>query len=293
MLLPSNGTDNVCLSQECRTLVNQFKIMPRDQNSQCYFQQQAARIKKKKAIDEAHRLRIKQIDQQEEEEDQKTFQAITSKSQLDTLSEAINYYSIPSGKSKLTPLSQARIDEYKKHLQKVIDEAFSDPPIVDFFDQEQTTKAKSTQAALKSNPAVQKFISQCCSLCKGGCCTAGNNTGIISLETIKQASAHFNCNNPETLLSMYLEKLPTYSVKDSCINQGPEGCVLPPTMRSATCNGYYCESLKSLINQSDNNVLDPSIVFQRAYDRWSKYDENTDHSIKKIFLIENDQIKDL
>lgn len=289
----SNALDNLCHSQECRALFNQLKSMPDDQNSKCYFQQQAQRIRKMRAIDKAHQQRIDRIDSEEAAEELHSFQTTIAKQFPEKNLQDFNHLSIPSGKSKLVPLSSERIDQYKAHLQKVIAEAFADPPIVDFFDREQNEKARRTQATLKEKPALQKLISQCCGLCKGGCCTEGKNTGIISLETIKQMAAHYEGIDPDSILSLYLEKLPSHTIQDSCINQGANGCVLPSPMRSATCNGYYCESLKTLIDQPNDLSHRPTFIFQRANDRWSKYDEGTDRHIVEIHLVEDDVIRKL
>lgn len=291
-----NLETDVCDSMECRSVIAAEKSMA-PANYALFLQQQSALIQKKKRLVREEQERLAAADEKETRDSalllarlQETQPAIGNK---------IPVFNIPTGKSKLVPLGEERKSAYREHLKEVINEAFQEQPIIDYFQQESIEKAMKVEAVLAANPDVAKLTAACCSLCKGGCCSAGADTGLISLETVKRAVKIYKFTSEEEVLNSYMSMLDDLSADQSCINQGPEGCVLPKEMRSDICNGYYCEPLKELqqdrepLSETSGEELASALIIQRGYDRWSKYDEQIDREIVSCTHYENEVLTSL
>lgn len=289
-----NLETNVCDSMECRSVVSAEKSMS-PANYALFLSQQSALIQKKKRLVREEKERIAAADEEESRADA-LLVAKLQESRSELSQKHIPTVSIPSGKSTLAPIGQERLSRYREHLVEVIAEAFQDPPITDYLQQEDIKKAALVEAKLEANPQLANLTSASCGLCKGGCCSAGNDSGLISLETIKRAVKIYKFTNEEEVLNSYLSLLGDQSVEHSCINHGPKGCVLPKRMRSDVCNGYYCESLKELL---PSDLTEPAqdipraLIVQRGYDRWSKYDERTEREIESCTYYEGNSLTDI
>ena len=278
----------VCNSQECRALLHAESFMAAP-IYKLHFQQQAGLIKQKKAMIKAEKAMIAAADEHEQQTDEATLQHLIQ-ANPDLELNTIPVLSIPSGPTTVEPLGQERRDNYRKHLEKVAAEAFQDPPIVDFFLQETIAKAKRVKGFLDTHPITAEVTDLSCRMCKGGCCTAGADTGLISMETVKRAVKLYGLESPAAVVDFYLDKLGSDSVGQSCINHGPSGCFLESDMRSDICNGYYCESIKEhhdSVDDGDSEEPTSALVFRRGYDRWSKYEEGVSREIQEVALITN------
>jgi hypothetical protein len=96
----------------------------------------------------------------------------------------------------------------------------------------------------------------------------------------------------EAVLNAYLSKLCPESVAGSCINQTATGCALPRDMRSATCNGYYCEPLKKYQEKAAQGDV-PRRVFavQRAKSDWGRSDITRENRIVNVALVDHGVVR--
>jgi hypothetical protein len=51
----------------------------------------------------------------------------------------------------------------------------------------------------------------------------------------------------DELLADYLSRVPSASVRDSCVYHGDAGCVLPRELRANLCNSFLCGDLTELL----------------------------------------------
>ncbi len=49
------------------------------------------------------------------------------------------------------------------------------------------------------------------------------------------------------VIEKYVERVPDVGYHNSCIFHGAKGCTLDRSMRSDTCNAYFCQGLHSFI----------------------------------------------
>ena len=272
-----------CQAPNCQVLVNYLNSTPDSPHRTLHFNQQALRIQQ---------ARQQRLAQEEKENEIDNMLATKTRQHLDKLKNTqtelqgtqITTVSIPSGSTRTRDLAISRVANYQAHLEKVIDEALRQPPISDFLEIETTNRANRVMAQIKDKPEVKKILHSACSACKGGCCSAGKDSALISLETIKKAMDYLQTSDPNKVVRAYLDKLPDTVVEDSCIHHGTMGCTLPNEMRSAICNGYYCEDLKKVIEE-DGLPLEKVVVVRFGYSQWEKYKERSDYSIKESMIL--------
>ena len=200
---------------------------------------------------------------------------------------------IPSDLSKVVFLSDKRRDNYKKHLQDVINRAFKTTggdATMDIQHREAWEKLAKVERRFSQNPTLKTISDKICGMCKGGCCSSGSNHAYLSEFTIKNYIKAHPQATPDEILNAYLSSLPAESIENSCINQSANGCVLPKNMRSDICNGFYCHTLESYQKQmTESAELSSIIAVQRSYTQWNRYEPGVAADIVNIALVDEDQ----
>ena len=88
-----------------------------------------------------------------------------------------------------------------------------------------------------------------CSACRGGCCATAGSGAFLQDADIKRWRQRNPDGTEEQVVEEYLNMLPEQVIEEGCVFQGPEGCVMPRSMRSDQCHTFYCKSLKTLQEQ--------------------------------------------
>ncbi|MDH5544405.1 MAG: hypothetical protein OEZ43_02365 [Gammaproteobacteria bacterium] len=203
--------------------------------------------------------------------------------------ENLTVVSLPSGNTGREKLAENRREKYVEHLLKITNEAFAltgavEVPNGQYQDAIQRQSAVYDLFAKKAG--LKKWCDQCCSICKGGCCTHGAEHAFLSANSIKtliDKNPEFDVND---VCNLYLSFLPGESISNACINQGEMGCVLPFELRSATCNAFYCQAVKKF-QDAYNATLPPDnvLVIRRKASCFVERVPGDNNSVSEIVLL--------
>jgi len=202
--------------------------------------------------------------------------------------ENVRLLQIPSGYSKLAPASKTRVEKYIEHVNSIIEEAgtFSSASEV-VYDQHHDAHGKMLQVEKRLNktPALRDISDRICTMCKGGCCTKGGEHAYLSVFTLR---TYMDANpdlTAEMLRELYLSHISSQSIEGSCINHSNTGCALPRELRSAICNGYYCDALKAY-QKTDKQEEGAVLVVQRAYTNWNWSEPDVSNEVVNVSLVD-------
>jgi len=79
-----------------------------------------------------------------------------------------------------------------------------------------------------------------CIACRGYCCRQGAGHAFLKPEYMPTVLKRRPEDAPATVYRDYIRRIPENAMRDACLYQGEEGCVLPRDMRSWICNDYEC-----------------------------------------------------
>ncbi|MEM7684152.1 MAG: hypothetical protein AAF293_04955 [Pseudomonadota bacterium] len=146
---------------------------------------------------------------------------------------------IPRQERPLVPLPEDRIATFSAHLDRIIDEAFSEgEPEADIDSRE------------KEEAPEYPLIDATCATCQGKCCILGGpGNAFLNSSNIQRFRLRHPGAQPEQIKAHYLGKLPEVSVEFSCFYHGPMGCVLDRTERGDVCNRYHCNPQTQLLQR--------------------------------------------
>lgn len=285
-LVPDSENAIACSDFSCQRLLSQKPIM----NAQLFAAQsafQSKRIKERRAAEAARKQHIAHIEATEARENQQILESIRDQN-ADLAHAPLHLVPIPSGHVSLSPLENQRIERYAKHLREIIQQAYQQ---VD--GQHPSTEPGNEKPENIATDGLQRISDRMCSLCKGGCCSAGSDNAYLSSDTIKRLLGADTRLSQDAILEKYLLKLPKDSIAGACINQTDSGCVLPKEMRSDICNDYYCDSLRSY-QQAMTGKAEPQAILavQRSNTQWSRFDPEAENSIKCIALVDIESIQE-
>lgn len=283
----------VCPSLECKTLLAQLNAAPSYETHLPHFERQAQRVRLRRQAQSTADEHARVVDAQEAQDDTARINTL-SQTFPELADNNIPVINIPTSTHSLQPVTDDRIDRYRESLQLAISEAFADPPIEDYSLLDSQRKQEEISELLSSKPNASALADLACQQCKGSCCSAGKDTGFVSMLTIQRTSRLLKTDSPDRLLAAYLERLPAEVIENSCINHGADGCVLPRDMRSDICNGFFCHPLKDVIHTVEPSEQPANaVIIQRHYELWSKYDEQTCHDITRVVLVQAGNTRDV
>jgi hypothetical protein len=154
---------------------------------------------------------------------------------------------VPRSEKRLAPISPQRIRRLRQHL-------------IDIFLDLRKAEAQAETFATAPEPDgfVMVVAHAACKLCKGVCCSHGGDHGYIDIEALTRFRLLHSWLSAEAVVKKYLDRIPQASYRDSCIFHGKKGCTLDRSMRSDTCNNYFCGGLRAYI---DSDVPpEPTVV---------------------------------
>jgi hypothetical protein len=278
----------VCRSFECRRIMKQKPSM-----SQSFFQRLAETKKRIVQARIARNLaeieRVEKLQAREAKENRLIRQLVRNRHP--EVTDQTRMINLPSGLSELTATSKERIEKYEMHLRENIREAakLADASeLTDYIELKQRKKCLATEQRLDRNPELRMISDKMCGICKGGCCVLGKDHAFNTVSTMRRFMDLNPALTQAEVLAAYMDRIESETVEGSCINQTKTGCGLPREMRSDTCNGYYCDEIKSYHRDlSDSNrKLDPLITVQRAHTLWDRWTPEGNHEVIAAQLVD-------
>lgn len=196
---------------------------------------------------------------------------------------------IPSGLSTTSTPHDDRIRNYENHLRKMISQAEEyDDLMKTHADENGRLLLEETEKRFSEDSELQVISDRICGMCKGGCCSTGGDKAYISVVTIKR----FMDENPNLtaneVLAAYLSKISSETISDACINQTDEGCSLPREMRSDTCNGFYCDSIRAWHDRALEERSHTVLAIQRCNSNWHKFNIDSLNTVVDVALVRTD-----
>lgn len=277
----------VCHSFHCRQIMCQKADMPA---ALFKFRLETAknnlRIARQQAIARAEF--IKKTSAKELREHKKAFNLMLQNNPGISKTET-QWIVIPSGLTNPQAPSQERIENYRKHLQDIVEQAdkFTHASQITFDTyHEKRSKTLLVDQTLQQNPNLKSFSDSLCSQCKGGCCSQGRNHAYLSLYTLRCYMDQNPQYSKTEVIDKYISSIKTETIQHSCINHTAAGCALPRNMRSDICNGFYCDPVKSFHKKmAGSQELAPVVVIQRCATYWNRLDPDVDNKIIGVTLI--------
>lgn len=276
----------VCRSFYCQNTWSMRDKMPQPVFAR-YLQQQRQSIQDRLKKEQENKQRQQALQQHLVSENQ----TILEKHRKSNPERNIESVSLPSGPDCTTVLDQSRIEEYRQHLNQVIELAMDHPDIEDgsyAAYQNDWQNRIDSEVTLEKQPLLQQQFDKLCGECKGGCCTHGGNTGYLSPLVMRRQLDSDPTLDGDKLLRRYTSRLSEIVMKNSCINHSASGCTLPREWRSDICNGYFCESLKEYqrtlaASPEDHEQALPDILaIRRAHHNWNQDDIEADHKVVAV-----------
>lgn len=196
---------------------------------------------------------------------------------------------IPTGHHQQVALKPERIEKYRAHLEDIISEAFaysSVDAVPRDSNHESWDKLQEQEALFTRLPRLKQISDQFCALCKGGCCARGQEHGYLSASSMRRLLDADSSLTADQLLDAYLSRLAESSTVNACINQGPQGCVLPRELRSNTCNQFYCGSIKKYQShvESDQDISTVAVI-QREQSLWNRSYASESNEVTNVMIV--------
>lgn len=155
---------------------------------------------------------------------------------------------VPRNSERLIPVSSERVDELRDHLRAILNSPMStsDP----HYRVGSSTMEPTGFSATVAHTA--------CSLCKGSCCRNGANDAFLDKQTLTKVHVENPRITGQSVVQLYVSRVPDRAYEGSCIFHAEHGCTLDRSMRTETCNTYFCGGLTSYL--SGGQELEPTVV---------------------------------
>ena len=147
----------------------------------------------------------------------------------DSLPEAKHVFRVFRFDAELAPNEPDRVDQLRKNITQFAAEAIA------------LTSSENEGASEPDISSPSKTLTTACALCRGGCCRRGMETdAYLSAKAMQTLVQQRPDAGPAEIADYYIERVPEMHVSGSCYFHGENGCTLPRSARSKTCNTYLC-----------------------------------------------------
>jgi hypothetical protein len=153
---------------------------------------------------------------------------------------------VPYNPSAPLPLPDDRREKFRAHLANVAAEAFAAQEAA----READAATPEPAAAEQVEPNLAAMF-HACGACRGLCCRNGHEHAYLTSATVQRYLRAFPGSSLADLMEAYLSRLPAHSLELGCVFQEATGCALPRSLRSDTCNDYYCPDLRVFEQRHD------------------------------------------
>ncbi|MBL8816377.1 MAG: hypothetical protein JNL58_10120 [Planctomyces sp.] len=148
---------------------------------------------------------------------------------------------IPHNDYLLSQVSDERLETFRTATFATIQDAFRQHPDV-------PTELPEEDHGERMHPETVRLVAEACSTCRGWCCRYGaDRHAFIDVSTIQRYRVNHPTASAEEILAVFMMYAAGESFQGSCIYQGANGCRLPQPLRSAVCNRFLCDGVRTLI----------------------------------------------
>lgn len=231
---------------------------------------------------------------QEENENDTLFQAALRKTS--GLSEQNTYLMVvPTGRVGSVPAMPDRIQNYREHLQKVVEQAevSDDKPemVLDQnFSAAETDRAH--QEMFLHRPQLKPISDNLCYLCKGACCSSGQDHAYLSPMVLRRFMEANPDLSGEEIVSMYVSRVAPEVIENSCINHTENGCSLPRYLRSDICNAYFCDPILNYHRECEKEETTKTVfAIQREYISAGTMDPDADNDVIVAAIVNSEGVE--
>ena len=172
----------VCQSLDCRRIMDQKSSMaPLFFKKHIEFNRKSIRNRRESKL--AKTKHIQEITEKEHLEEEQAYQLALNE-HIGLTKENTYLLVIPSGKPKSVIAPDERISKYTEHLQYIVRQGFKDKNETDDVNDEYDSayiQRVISEKRLNNNPALRTVSDKLCTLCKGGCCSSGNDHAYLSV----------------------------------------------------------------------------------------------------------------
>lgn len=141
----------------------------------------------------------------------------------------VGLFVLPATTTGMEPVTRARKDQLAASIEAEFDARID------------KTKVPETPTRLDD-----ASILALCGTCRGACCKWGEDHAYLTRSVLTRVKRELKFADEASLLESYLDRVPGLARRGSCVFHGAQGCALPRSMRSETCNRYLCYPLKQL-----------------------------------------------
>jgi hypothetical protein len=140
---------------------------------------------------------------------------------------------VPRSEKPLAPVAPERVQRLREHL------------VVILQDLRKSRHLERFASPLRPPPTGFQAVvaGSACSLCRGHCCRNGDGDAFLDDRTLARVRLAKPDATENSVLQLYLRRVPEAAYRDSCIFHGKQGCTLDRSMRADVCNAYYCGGL--------------------------------------------------
>ena len=162
---------------------------------------------------------------------------------------------VPRNNRAAVPISRERARHLRKHL------------IITLRALRMMKDSERSVSPLRSEPEgfAARVARTACSLCKGWCCTNGDDHAFLDQATIARVRRARLPLDVRAVLRLYIERVPEVGYEGSCIFHGKQGCTLDRTLRSDVCNSYFCGGLQVYMKGGD--TVTPTLIIAGVGDK--------------------------
>ncbi|WP_078085735.1 hypothetical protein [Microbulbifer mangrovi] len=235
----------VCASFECGNFIERHRNLPINLfQSQLQFHREQLRERRLARAENEARIQARIVEEEAEnlrllEAAQQAFPGLSQQS--------ASLMVIPTGRTRMVPVSSERIENYRAHLHKVIAEARSFACASDIPQDDQNwaprEKNRRHENVFRDQPEVELVSDHLCGMCKGACCSSGRDHAYLSPLSMRRTMDENPALDDDQIAALYLSRVSKGSIEGACINQTSSGCSLPKEMRADICNAYFCDPI--------------------------------------------------
>ena len=154
----------------------------------------------------------------------------------------LSWSTVPENRAAPTPLPPGAVDDFLGHLRRVIAEA-SD------------VASPAAERPIRGHPhpppptlTEADGLARGCTACRGWCCRRGGTHAFLDAASVLRILSEENTLASSDLEAEYRSRVEGTHLEGGCLFQGPQGCRLPRTLRSNTCNNWLCEDLTEALD---------------------------------------------
>ncbi|MBT8405424.1 MAG: hypothetical protein KJP18_16295 [Gemmatimonadetes bacterium] len=169
----------------------------------------------------------------------------------------VDWAVVPANSASPRPLDHDAAEAFRVHLRRLLDTARGAAETregaIPSPSHEQTDETDEPALAERRAEA----LSAACAACRGWCCARGGVHAFLddaSLTRIRRSRPDLDSSD---LLAVYEVFLGPTRLDGGCVFQGPTGCRLPRSLRSDTCNDWWCDDLERVRERWHEDGLDP------------------------------------